>query len=519
MELAEALKLPRLNRIRVVGGAGGLSRQVRWVHVVDIPDVRSWVRKGQLLLTTGYAWPRDGQALRNLIKDLDAHGLAGVGMAVPQFFDKFPRVAVETADELNFPLLEVPWEIPFATITEVVSREILAEQATILEQSEAIHRSLTKAAVEPDSLEELVRQISETLNRATLFFDPEGRLLARCASEVSGPIGEEKLESEELERQLLQARSPVQIDRGGSPWLIGPVRISQRLLGFIAVMKDGRRFTGLDLRAVEHAATIVALYFSHKQRLEIVQTRLHFGLVDSLIEGRWDDAPEAMERARLIGFDPEATYTVCVLLLHKESIPLDGEGAFMRREQVATKCRNFLTRGGGSDLITVSLNRVIALVPTDVDPHELWSLFDPEEVAIGVSEPRTGVQAIPYGFEQAVKALEWGSSFGFCRYDDLLLPRVLQGDRSAFPTFVARTLGPLQGEGRFRQTLSTLSALSRNDYSQTKTAEELFIHPNTLRYRIRRIEEFLAVDLSDPDTRFRIRLAIEILESSHKNSP
>lgn len=517
VRLFDALQLPPLGRIRVVAGEEGLARPVRWVHVVDIPDVRSWVGSGQLLLTTGYAWPRGDEEQRKLISDLHAHELAGVGMAVPQFFERFPQAAIDQAKELGFPLLEIPWEIPFVAITETISRAIMAEQSAILERSEEIHRSLTRAAVELDSLDDLISRISDTLGRPIVLFEPNGGLAASHYPVPEEVVDElHQLEPSELQASLPEAGSPVQIDRHGTPWLIGPVRLGQRLLGFIAVIDDGTSFSRLDFRAVEHAATIVALHFSYKQRLEIVQARLQYGLVDSLIEGRWEEIPEAVERARVIGFDPNATYQVCVLILHKESIPLDGEESFMRRESVAEKCRAFLRRAGAPALITVSLNRVIVLLPEDIDARELWELFDRETVGAGVSERVQGVEEIPDGFEQAVKALEWNDNVCFSLYADTLLPRVLEGDRTAFPIFVSRTLGSLLNGGRSDVLLSTLTALARNDFSHNLTAGELHIHPNTLRYRIRNIEKRLDGDLGDFDTRFRIRLAVEILDVRNK---
>src|SRR5690606_6088282 len=124
----------------------GMWREVRWVHIVDIPDILPWVRPGQFLLTTGYAWPREDAQQRDLVHSLADQGLAGIGLAVPRFFEHCPPAFRDEADRLNLPLLEIPWEIPFAQITEELHTAILAEQARLIEQSERIHRSLTQAA-------------------------------------------------------------------------------------------------------------------------------------------------------------------------------------------------------------------------------------------------------------------------------------------------------------------------------------------------------------------------------------
>lgn len=80
-----------------------------------------------------------------------------------------------------------------------------------------------------------------------------------------------------------------------------------------------------------------------------------------------------------------------------------------------------------------------------------------------------------------------------------------------------QTLGPiLKSDAVCQRLLATLYTLARNDFSFSLTAKRLHIHPNTLRYRVRCMEEKLGVDFSDPETRFRIRLAVEILNVNHK---
>jgi DNA-binding PucR family transcriptional regulator len=62
--------------------------------------------------------------------------------------------------------------------------------------------------------------------------------------------------------------------------------------------------------------------------------------------------------------------------------------------------------------------------------------------------------------------------------------------------------------------VATLTAWieARSDTSDASAA--LFIHPNTLRYRLKRIEELFALDLSDPDVRLAISIQLRLGRSS-----
>jgi DNA-binding PucR family transcriptional regulator len=57
--------------------------------------------------------------------------------------------------------------------------------------------------------------------------------------------------------------------------------------------------------------------------------------------------------------------------------------------------------------------------------------------------------------------------------------------------------------------LDTLAAWSTHNGSATETAEHLYCHPNTVRHRLRRIEERTSRSLNDPRAVAELLLALE----------
>src|SRR5690348_5548688 len=103
--------------VRVIAGAGGLDRPVRWVHISEITDPTPWLSGGELLLTTGLGVVSgDGTGY---VERLAAHGLAGVGVGTGVGgVEVVPQEMAEAAERLGFPLFEVPYEVPFIALTE-----------------------------------------------------------------------------------------------------------------------------------------------------------------------------------------------------------------------------------------------------------------------------------------------------------------------------------------------------------------------------------------------------------------
>jgi len=129
----------RRKSARVLAGAAGLGRTVRYVNVMEVPDILDWVKPDELLLTTAYPLRDDRAGLADLVPRLADRGLAGLAVKPARYLDAVPQVMLTAADRLGFPLLELPAETVLADIINAVLGLILNAQALRLERSAAVH--------------------------------------------------------------------------------------------------------------------------------------------------------------------------------------------------------------------------------------------------------------------------------------------------------------------------------------------------------------------------------------------
>jgi purine catabolism regulator len=527
MQLNDALQYDALRRASLVAGRSGLGRDVRWVHVVDLPDPAAWVQPGMLLLTTGYAWPRGEAELRHMARALAERQIAGVGLAVPQFFEHFPAAMCREADALGLPLVEIPWEIPFAQIAEELLQALVVDQYRLIEQSERIHRALTRAAVEAESLHDIVAALGRLIDRAVTIEDAEGNLLAafrhpaaedelRLATLAAGrtPAAYERYLAERgLDRAIAAAGGPLRIpaapELGASGRVVCPIRLGRELVGWAWIIEGGRALSELDLRAAEQAATIAALHMLHQRELETRDARLGYAFLDSLLDGRFEPSPQADERARLLGFSAALSYQVGVFVLHLP-LPLSPDG-FLRRERLAERLRQRLRRPGGPALISLSAGQVPFLLPPQVDAAALWADLGAPDLSLTLSRPHSGGEGVRQGYRELLALLPLLRPGEFTPAERLLLPRVLTGEAAARAEFLGELLGPLRAARHGDVLEQSLIAFARHGFHLARTAGALFIHPKTLSYRLGRVAQLTGLSLDDPDTRFRLQLAAQLL--------
>ena len=103
--------------LTLVCGEQSAQAHVRWVHSTELTDPTPWLKGGELLLTMGIQL--DGpKAQRELIDRLAGHEIAGLGFGTGFTHRKLPAALVTAARKRDFPLFEVPYELPFIAITE-----------------------------------------------------------------------------------------------------------------------------------------------------------------------------------------------------------------------------------------------------------------------------------------------------------------------------------------------------------------------------------------------------------------
>ncbi|WP_439333620.1 PucR family transcriptional regulator [Trebonia kvetii] len=130
LTLREVLDLDAVRRgtPRVVAGAERLDVTVRWVHALELTDIRRLLRGGELVLSTGIALPESAAGLAEYVAALADVGIAGLAVELGRrYAAKLPDALVGAAQARCVPLIELRHEVPFIEITEAVHTRIIDE--------------------------------------------------------------------------------------------------------------------------------------------------------------------------------------------------------------------------------------------------------------------------------------------------------------------------------------------------------------------------------------------------------
>lgn len=124
----DILQLGSLEKAELIGGKNGLKRVVRWIHVINIPDVTKWVHEGDIVATTCVNLNSDTINWEEYIAQLNSKNLAALIINIGPYIPYVPEIVKKMADEMDFPIFTLPWEVKLAEVTKEVSKLLVKDQ-------------------------------------------------------------------------------------------------------------------------------------------------------------------------------------------------------------------------------------------------------------------------------------------------------------------------------------------------------------------------------------------------------
>ena len=141
-------------KLTLRAGGNGFRNAVSWVHMVEDACVIPYFHGSELAVTTGIKAAGDPRWLDSLVRDLKACGAAGLVVNTGKYLFDIPEEVLRCCDELEFPLMTMPWEIHVTELLQTFCTRIIQERS----ESALFDKALADALFQRGS-EESYREI------------------------------------------------------------------------------------------------------------------------------------------------------------------------------------------------------------------------------------------------------------------------------------------------------------------------------------------------------------------------
>lgn len=391
----DILKLPILEKAKLVAGEQGLNRLISWVHVIEVPNVGDWVNSGELIFLTGIGLKNYQDELIKIVTDMSKKKAAGLFIEIGPYIKAVPQEVKDIANAVHIPLFEIPFEVKVIDITQSICKMIFYNMA------------------KEKSMNELMKEIlygevnDDIFERAVFYgYDPEKdyKAIVININNFAGYIEKENIKDENI---IIKLKAAVE-----------------------NVIKDVCR--------------------RHCRKL------LHISKSDS--------------------------FTVMIPLTDKSNRDLEIRN-------IAEEIRKNIAQTIMGLTVNIGIGRCC---------REL------KDFKKSVCEAHKSLKIL--------KACKRSNSTR--EYKELGVYRLLfkVDDIEELRNICEEVLGPLMAQDKKNGTelLNNLEIYLREHGNLGKAAEVLYVHRNTMKYRITRIQEILQCDLEDANTCFNLSLAYKI---------
>ncbi|WP_027363593.1 PucR family transcriptional regulator [Desulfotruncus alcoholivorax] len=527
----ELLELLKGHGAILKAGGNSLSNVIETVSVLEVIEYQQWLRGGELFLSTLSYFTSEDQVC-NLVKDLREAGSAALAIHPGVRLEVNVKEQVyKIAEDNDFPIIILPRTIPYSTVYSLMMNAMIDKQEKLLEQSKRINQYLTEILLTGGSFEKIASSLQKLIQKPVLIADSSYKVLAalgtdgfltayfiQCAKQILRYQNGNTYENGSWQEGNLGIRTYT----GTTPdnkakMLIARVAVGRDVYGYVVTLGDDINKEELSFVniALSHAATAVALEISKVNAVKAIEERLVVEFLEDLLNGNYKNEAAIMQRAAQRGIDIKGKHVVMTVEVDRSGMEYD-EIKFMEIKEKLNKIVQFsVTFLNKKNVVIPRKDSLIVLphLPSEmqadsVKPALLYlarEIIDEVKrsmgaiaVSIGIGGYSEKLSQLTQSYYQAEQALKIGrkikGAIGIFDYEQLgVYSFLLSFGNEELKENCRQCLAKVieYDQSTNGELIKTMEMYLDCNENISKTAEKLYVHPNTVKYRLERIKEIL----------------------------
>ena len=414
----------------------------------------------------------------------------------------------------------------------------LRQQNHLLVQAEEMHDRLSDVVLDAGGLDHICETLSQLIDKNIKLVDFQGRSIA---SSDAGSEDFQDVSALDFIVNTTASDKPTKTTLpSGSVLTLFPIVVGHELIAQLLVLSKLDNITELNKRVLRDATVILALEFLRIRAAQDVEQRVQGDIIKALLQGHPDEFPTLKQRAEVIGSDLKTPHSLVLLSFPARSKDEDSinDPIFARHvKQTIASAVEHLTP---LPLITIHESRIVLLIPIseeklDIDTAKLVEGIQHvlarhhRLTALAIIGPMCSIFrdfARAHRITRGAALLQehHGNIAGTISLGNLgIVNLLLQIDHTDdLESFAKMDLSVLAEHdlAKAASLEATIRTYLLHGCSIASVASEMFIHPNTVKMRLRKIEKLLGRDLSSTEDLLNLQAAILVadvlrVETSH----
>lgn len=526
MNVIELMNVPQFQSMKVIAGVQGIEREISTVTMMDAPDIIHFLKEGELLVTTAYHVKDDVASLLHLIEEMSAKHCTALAIKTKRFMHEIPQQAIDLANALHFPLLELPLHMSLNEIVTYTLRSMLNERESELTLALDTHKQFTQLVMKGHGIHQLLKQLATMLDVPIRFVDQHLHVIAN-----SHPSYYFDSLQQDFTLQYRQAEMQLSFIGSKKTYTFIPVHITERKCGFLMIAREMELDDQVARLVCEQAANVLSFFLMKEYALNQQRRHLRNEFFSKFLQGSYS-SKETTSRLDEFQIPTNEPY-VCVVA---QLDCINSTYSHLRSQQLLADVFDFVESYVSLHKLNVhffSKNTHGVLLfhvpPTCTRPsevvepfllelqHVIQSQFK-ETISFGVSNMMQSFLQCKAGFKEASEALSKGSiaqKKQYIQFYDVkditeLLHLIPYENLHAFYDHTLHALHAIKNSDEREALFQTMAVFLETHCQIAETAKRLFIHRNTVVYRLEKCEELLGQSLKNAELTLQLRLAFRV---------
>ena len=520
-----------LQGAKVVAGQEGLNHLVESVNMMDAPDIVEWIRLHQMLVTTLYNVKDNPDVLQRLIPELADRGCAAIGIK-PRYFN-IPSFMYSQANDLALPLIELPHDMPLGVLSHEITRTLLTRDF-LTDRSSTGAENLWDMVMVDNGMDRIVTYFSREWKVPVALYGQDHQCLAVFLYGMTPSL---------LDALVAEAYAILRLHR----WDVQACTLQGHTVERVPLV-DGHCYYG-DLMIIDRIQPVgkalavgirAVSAFYLKRYLKRQDWRLYLRKVaEALLANEYESNRVSNhdngESFFIDAFVKAKAYGVVLaqvsLVESPQRLGNQWNPEESLQDEVLVQIEGRLQSQGWSVVAGIIDRQLVFLVADQSSPHidsktpqqrvadELEYIIENMvnsysiHIRFSVGNFYSSIRHFAYSHQEARETMEvTQDKITIFRPQNVqnFLQHIPEQERKRFVEAVLGTLlilPPLERD----PLLKTLQVFLSFQNQITETAKALFVHRNTVIYRLRKVEELLSKSLDDADDVLTLRLALLFL--------
>lgn len=519
----------------IVVGGDHSGRIANWVTVLtELSQLEDQVHAGDIVMLPVAL--QENAALAKLASSLQA--IVELGAAALLTFRPISEDLTQLASRHDLPIVIISGDETFRDIHQGIAGLLVNRQKQIAERGLQLYRKLTEMSREGQSFGAMTNVMSKLSGKIVAVQDKRLDIIALTIPPDSA-VGQDTIRAflrqpdrlpKLLQNRKAAANTPQSywqqlLPIGDRPMarLISPIISGDRARGYVSVVGTPDNLDMLDMLTTQYGAAACALEMAKAKAISEVKKALRGDFLEGLLAGTLPEA-EIYRLAGRLDHDTSSRHAIITFSWDGEETPSLRRLESPLHWLISDHCRPAFTHIYSNDHVCVfqSLDDGDTDLSTAFElasklRSQLLKEFPESRLLCGISGPAEELAQWPETYHQAVQAMHLASQLKLDEPVDFNSIGVYQlltemEDLPMAQRYCDQIIGPLvqYDKSHSNNLVQTIDAYFNHHGNISQTAEMLFIHRNTLLYRLDRIQELTGQDLDNANDRLALQLALKL---------